>query len=58
MARRMPSSVKPAPAAVPSEIKSVGPSRKAKGGTAKSPAKSTLSAKVKRTSDVPKPASV
>ena len=57
MARRMPSS-KPAPAAVPSEIKSTGPSRKPRVGAAKSPAKSNLSAKVKRTSDMPKPSSV
>lgn len=57
MARRMPSS-KSAPAAVPSEIKSVGPSRKPKMGAAKSPPKSNLSSKVKRTSDMPKPSGV
>jgi hypothetical protein len=57
MARRMPSAVKPAPAALPAQLKSVGPSRKSKGAPVKSPVKSNLSAKVKRTSDMPKPAS-
>lgn len=57
MARRMPTS-KPAPAVVPSEIKSVGPSRKPRVAAAKSPAKSNLSSKVKRTSDQPVPPTV
>jgi hypothetical protein len=56
--RRMPSSVKPAPAALPPQEKSVGPSKRSKGAPAKSPVKSNLSARVKRTSDQPKPASV
>jgi hypothetical protein len=58
MARRMPSSVKPAPAMLPPQEKSVGPSKRSKGAPAKSPAKSNLSARVKRTSDQPKPATV
>lgn len=57
MARRMPTA-KPASAALPPQEKSVGPSRKPKMGAVKSPAKSNLSARVKRTSDQPKPASV
>lgn len=54
--RRMPSSVKPAPAELPFEKKSVGPSRKpASPGKVTPPAAKMGN---KRTSDKPKPASV
>lgn len=52
--RRMPSAVKPAPAELPPTQKTVGPSKRSKGAPVKSPAKSSLSARVKRTSDLPK----
>jgi hypothetical protein len=57
MARRMPSSVKPAPAALPAHEKMVGPSKKPAQPGAKFPGKSpNMGAKIKRTSDMPKPA--
>lgn len=51
MARRMPTAK--APVALPPQQKSVGPSKRSKGTAAKTPAKSNLSARVKRTSDIP-----
>lgn len=56
--RRMPTAVKPAPAELPTSQKTVGPSKRSKGAPAKSPAKSNLSSRVKRTSDLPKSAGV
>lgn len=57
MARRMPSSVKPAPAEVIPQTKSVGPSKKPAQPGSKFPGKSpNMGSKIKRTSDMPKPA--
>jgi hypothetical protein len=58
MARRMPSGIKPASAVLPPQEKSLGPNKRSKGAPAKSPAKSNLSSRVKRTSDQPKPPTV